>query len=358
MSTSGPTIQQVRVANFVLTSVAVVLTGFRLFDRARTARLWWDDAWAGLSIVFIITFMASVEVHLQDPTRNSQAVKIAAYYMCAQFFYAVAWASRISILFTMIRLAMGRLRTMIIYTAMLFGLTWAILFAQVWWVCEREPGWKDQPLPQCDLGLNVAVAQVITDVLCDSILIFIPIYLIWGVRLTRAQKIRVSAIFSTTIISTAVSLNHAYAVLRQGGLHEALAATIQDAVSLMVANFSVIIAFFFRITTEPSSIPGSREHFNNSRSIQFAKRYRSPAAGTFAINTAVMEDGNAEPSKWASGDRRGDEVSGFDIIKMHTVKLGGEEGLRASDGARDEDVQSGLYTLSSDSDIVKYKDPL
>jgi hypothetical protein len=277
--------------------------------------------------------------------------------MCAQFFYAVAWAARLSILFTMIRLAIGRLRTFLIYMAMAFGMTWAILFAQVWWVCEKEAGWKDQPIPQCDLGLNVAVAQVITDVLCDAILIFIPIRLIWGVKLTRAQKIRVSAIFSTTIITTAVSLNHAYAVLRRGGLDEALAAIIQDAVSLMVANFSVIIAFFFRISTEPSSIPGSSGNNNTrSRSIQFAKRYRAPnaAAASLGINT---EAGHIESSKWASDDRRAGEVTTqFDMVKM--VKLGGDDGLHAGDDVRDSDTHSGMYTLSSDSDIIKYKDPL
>ncbi|KIJ32979.1 hypothetical protein M422DRAFT_130661, partial [Sphaerobolus stellatus SS14] len=93
--------------------------------------------------------------------------------------------------------------------------------------CERKPGWKDAPLPQCDLGLNVAVAQVITEVLCDAFLIFVPLRLVWNIRLTRAQKIRITAIFSTTIVTTCVSMNHAFFVLRAGGLKEALAAIVQ-----------------------------------------------------------------------------------------------------------------------------------
>ncbi|KIJ40433.1 hypothetical protein M422DRAFT_88811, partial [Sphaerobolus stellatus SS14] len=113
----------------------------------------------------------------------------------------------------------------------------------VWWVCEREPGWKEAPLPQCDLGLDVAVAQgkinayglqntdlfssPPADVLCDAFLIFVPLRLVWNIRLTRPQKIHITAIFSTTIVTTCVSMNHAFFVLRAGGLKEALAAIVQ-----------------------------------------------------------------------------------------------------------------------------------
>ncbi|KIJ25239.1 hypothetical protein M422DRAFT_123934, partial [Sphaerobolus stellatus SS14] len=97
----------------------------------------------------------------------------------------------------------------------------------VWWVCERESGWKDAPIPQCKLGLQVAVCQAVTNIICDAFLIIMPLYLVWRVRLSKAHKIRISAIFLTTIIMTAVSLNHAYHVLRFGGLDQALAAVIE-----------------------------------------------------------------------------------------------------------------------------------
>ena len=43
-----------------------------------------------------------------------------------------------------------------------FLVAWAILFAQPFWVCESEPGWKSNPRPQCDLGKSVAIAQIIS----------------------------------------------------------------------------------------------------------------------------------------------------------------------------------------------------
>ncbi|KIJ40457.1 hypothetical protein M422DRAFT_173819, partial [Sphaerobolus stellatus SS14] len=195
--------------------------------------------------------------------------------------------ARISILFTVIRLSVGTLRKILSYAFIVFLTIWAVLFAQVWWVCEREPGWKDAPLAQCDLGLNVAVAQVITDVLCDAFLIFVPLRLVWNIRLMRPQKIRITTIFSTTIVTTCVSMNHAFFVLRAGGLKEALAAIVQDTVSLIVANLSVLIAYLFRIGTEE---PESAPTFGTRSIITFggSGKKRNPAITTTYITTETM----------------------------------------------------------------------
>jgi hypothetical protein len=47
-------------------------------------------------------------------------------------------------------------------SAVLFFISWAILTAQVFWVCIPEPTWKQLALPQCFLGFDVAIAQVIS----------------------------------------------------------------------------------------------------------------------------------------------------------------------------------------------------
>ncbi|CCL99491.1 uncharacterized protein FIBRA_01509 [Fibroporia radiculosa] len=273
--------QTLRIVNFVLPTTSICLTIIRLYDRAATRRLWWDDAWAAFTMVLSLVFMVIVELfvqyHIEAPDKFPQDVKISIYYMYFPLLFfncklidnnvagvinSFTWlldrcllkyyrSARISILFTIIRLTVpGRLRKGLILSACAFGLTWAILFAQVWWVCEKEPGWKESPTPQCDLGRNVAIAQVIADVLGDSILIVAPIRLVWGIKLTRPQKIRVIAVFSSTSLTTAVSLNHASWVLRDGGLIEALASVIQTSVSLIVVNLNVLVALIFRISSD------------------------------------------------------------------------------------------------------------
>ncbi|KAG7441922.1 uncharacterized protein BT62DRAFT_1079673 [Guyanagaster necrorhizus] len=247
---SGPTIPQVRVTVYVLPTIAIVVTLFRLYIRYTRGKLWWDDAWALVSAMLSVIFSVAVVLHVKDPTSLAQNVKIGVYYMCAQFFYAVNWTARVSILFTIIRLSVGNMRRILTFISFLFLIAWLILFAQVWWVCEKEPGWKNATIPQCMLGENVAIAQITVDVISDAILIVAPIRLLWRVHLESSTKIRLMAVFGTTLITTAVSLYHAYVVFRIGGLPEARAATIQTSVSLLVANLSVVIAFIFRLKSD------------------------------------------------------------------------------------------------------------
>ncbi|KAJ7722185.1 hypothetical protein B0H16DRAFT_1600865 [Mycena metata] len=72
------------------------------------------------------------------------------------------------------------------------------------------------------------------------------IRLFWNLQLQQKLKTRLRAVFATTFISTAVSLYHAYCVLKGGVLPEFLAATIQLSVSLFVANLSVVVAALSR----------------------------------------------------------------------------------------------------------------
>ncbi|KAG2356669.1 hypothetical protein BDR07DRAFT_1491644 [Suillus spraguei] len=289
MSSSGPTL----VVGIVLTIVAVIVTSFRLCIRTRRKRLWLDDAWAALGMIFNLMLLIADCLYLQDFERYPQTTRIALYYMIAQFFYAVVWASRLSILFTIVRLTVpGTIfRRVLTCTAITFGIVWALLFSQVWWVCESEPSWKTQPHPQCDLGRGVAIAQIITDVLGDFVLILAPFCLLYKVRLSWAQKIRVLSVFSASAITTIVSLVHAYYIFSGGGLKEVMAAIVEASMSLIVANLSVVVAFIFHLKAEEET-PSTSTPILTFGS-QPRKRHRDPLATNFTgveSTPIVLED--------------------------------------------------------------------
>ncbi|KAJ6472838.1 hypothetical protein C8R47DRAFT_720390 [Mycena vitilis] len=279
------TIEELRGLIGVLPPLACLVTYIRLYARYSRGKLWWDDFWVAVSTMCAIVLVVASILHLQDPARLSQRVKVSIYYMCALLFAAVVWTARISILFTVMRLCFfGRLRRLLFWVAILFFVTWAILFAQVWWVCERQPGWKDLPTPQCALGLT----QSITDVISDSILIAAPMRLLWRVPLPRGLKLRLRAVFATTAIATAVSLYHAYCVMRFGGIPELVAAAVQFSTGLLVANLSVIVAVVFRLrpdnesdNTEPVSV--------NTIGAPRGARQRHPLSTMGAIDTGGTE---------------------------------------------------------------------
>ncbi|KAG1803130.1 uncharacterized protein BJ212DRAFT_1396743 [Suillus subaureus] len=247
----GPTIAQTQVVNFVLPIVATFVTSFRLYCRARRHLLWIDDGFAAAAMMFDIALMVCSALYLRGYVLHPQWAKVALYYTLTQCFYGVIWCSRLSILFTVVRLAYwGTQRRILIRIAIIFGVIWAILFAQVWWTCESNPSWKKLPRPQCPLGRNVAIAQIPT--FGDTVLILAPFLLIYKATLTTPQRVRVICLFSTSAITTAVSLTHAYYVLTVGELKEAVSAMFEGtaSISLIVANLSVVVTFFLRMLAD------------------------------------------------------------------------------------------------------------
>ncbi|KAG1839540.1 hypothetical protein DFJ58DRAFT_667695, partial [Suillus subalutaceus] len=292
---------------------AVIVTSFRLCVRARQKRLWLDDAWAALGMISNFMLLIADCLYLQDYGKrlhNTDAL-VAVTWQSDGTDMHTHKSSRISILFTIVRLtAPGTFfRRVLISTVITFGIVWALLFSQVWWVCETESGWKTQPHPQCDLGRGVAIAQMITDVLGDFVLIFAPFCLIYRVRLSTGQKVRVLSVFSASAITTVVSLVHAYYIFSGGGLQEVMAAIVEASMSLIVASLSVVVASIFHLKAEGDS-PSTSTPIITFGS-QPRRRVRDPIATTFTgveSTPIVLEDlSQSHPRSLKIGDD--DEIS-------------------------------------------------
>ena len=101
-------------------------------------------------------------MHVDDPSELSKTNRVAAYYLMASTFYTVIWSARLSILFSIIRIDPDpqiRRRLRWIVAAFIFAIFFFL--AQLMWVCEPEPGWKDERSPQCKLNKEVAICQLV-----------------------------------------------------------------------------------------------------------------------------------------------------------------------------------------------------
>ncbi|KAK7047687.1 hypothetical protein VNI00_006455 [Paramarasmius palmivorus] len=161
-------------------------------------------------------------------------------------------------------MAFGRFRAFLKWCVAAVLVTWAVLFAQVFWTCEGEPNWKNEPTPQCSLGTDVAIAQLISeccifcgvrpfittpaDCIFDLLLIVSPAYLLSYIKNRKTLKIRLVAIFSSTILVTIFSIVHSYMILKDYGKMEFMFAVIEDVVSLLVVNLTVITAWLFKLS--------------------------------------------------------------------------------------------------------------
>ncbi|KAF5346938.1 hypothetical protein D9758_010161 [Tetrapyrgos nigripes] len=284
MAVDAPTASQIRIMALATIPIAILVTWFRLFLRAKKRKLWWDDFFASIAMVGICFLWTGILIFTSPPESHTRKVKIFGYYCVDNGFYATIWPARISILLTVVRLATGQFRRLLTYMVGAFLVTWAILDAQVWWTCERQQGWKDQPIVQCMLGRNVAIAQLITDCFADLILIIAPIWLLSTLTTMRGLRIRLMVVFSSTIFTTIFSLVHAYAILHDLGFMEFMFAVVEIVVSLIVVNLTVISSWIFRLTDDDDNHgPYLNTFLRGER--PSPRRRKSHGATTFGLST-------------------------------------------------------------------------
>ncbi|EIW80919.1 hypothetical protein CONPUDRAFT_137053 [Coniophora puteana RWD-64-598 SS2] len=249
---------ELKIAGLILSLFSILTALLRLIYRHYLRKLWMDDAAVAIAMGFQLLQTIFTQVRY-NPGSYHRETLVAAYYIAAIAFLGVVWLSRISILWTVMRLAARKnTRRFLLVCIVMYAAAMSILIAQEVWVCEQYSSWKSEALPQCDLGKRVGIAQIVTDVIADLTLIVAPIRLVYKVRLSRTEKIRVLAIFCSSAATTIVSTVHAYYLTTVGGADEILAGIVEMSVSLIVANLSVIIAFLCRIGQDSSNEPVDR----------------------------------------------------------------------------------------------------
>ncbi|KIP09640.1 hypothetical protein PHLGIDRAFT_34292, partial [Phlebiopsis gigantea 11061_1 CR5-6] len=220
------TLVQLKITSAVCSFFAIALTCLRLY--LRRDRYWWDDACAFLSTVFLLLQVAAVFMHLQDPRVLTHLDNIAAYYIMAASFYAIIWTARLAILYSVIRIDPNPKTRLILHrVGVVFIVVLGVMIAQLFWVCEPLPNWKNAVSPQCPLDKQVAICQLVTDILADLLLIAAPLRLIWGMSAEDGTRKRLMVIFSTSLVTTIVSLVHAALILSDAGAKVVIAALVE-----------------------------------------------------------------------------------------------------------------------------------
>ncbi|KAF9045932.1 hypothetical protein BDZ89DRAFT_100195 [Hymenopellis radicata] len=215
--------------------------------RIRSGRFWLDDAW--VIVALICSILLLVDMWIRTDVSQARTTRINAYWMVSLNFTNTLWASRMSIIFAVIRLipTQMRLRQITNFFAVLFGLMWIGLLIQKVYVCASDKYWYYLPKPQCHLGHGVAAMELTTDGVADLALAAIPIYLLRDITLVKSHRKMLILIFSSSLLVTLTSIVHAVYLLGPTGLLEAITAQAEAAVALMVANMGVVVMALYRV---------------------------------------------------------------------------------------------------------------
>ncbi|KAJ7847068.1 hypothetical protein B0H13DRAFT_2362622 [Mycena leptocephala] len=159
----------------------------------------------------------------------------AAFYLMGTTFYLIIWASRLSILFSIIRIEpSAQRRRLLFWVAGTFVAAALFLLGQLFWICELNDS------VGCEFPPQIGICQIVTNVIADSILLLAPLPL-FRKLIDKSLGFKLTLLFSTCVVTTIVSLVHSAFILTDDDKKILISAIVQDCLSLIVANIPVII---------------------------------------------------------------------------------------------------------------------
>jgi len=337
MASVHPNLEDFKNISAGLFALAASATCFRLGVRLkRQGQWWWDDTLAAISLVFMAIFVAGASL-LADGVTHPRRIQIFGYYLVVIGYYIPIWGARLSILFTIIRIApWPRQRKILLCASGFFVFQWVFLMIQAFWVCEiTYPAWKKVEGQICVLGEAVAISQVISTVVSDLILITSPLWIIRRSTLNPALRFRLVAAFFISVATTIAALVHSVLVIRVPGAWEAIFGAVEVAVALTVCNASVIIPFLARkVSTsetfhesDPVATIGGSGGKKRSASTMLSTLHiadmNATAGNSVRVDVTVDQEHDLDRSGvWdKKGRSSGDEDSSFEASKKPPVEV-------------------------------------
>jgi len=129
--------------------------------------------------------------------------------------------------------------------AVSFACMWAALLAQKITMCEFH---------SCHMGKSVALSLLITDIIADVSLVAAPLYLMKNIRLSRSKKLLVQSAFGASLLITVITITHSMLLLLNVyNTVTLMFAHLKAALSLIVCNVLVIVAFLYRICSNDTA---------------------------------------------------------------------------------------------------------
>ncbi|EIW77016.1 hypothetical protein CONPUDRAFT_92331 [Coniophora puteana RWD-64-598 SS2] len=231
---------QLKILTSVFHGVAISCTLLRLAHRLRILALWWEDLYAGVALIFDVLCLACVwlEEPSAGPNRPLQTVVVS--YLITSGFTSVVWTARLSILWSAVRVSDPGRRTRLVCQAigLCFWVMWIALVTQKFIICHQNG---------CVMGESVAISQLVTDSISDIALVVLPIWLLREVKLCARRRVMVLCAFSASLSITVVTIAHSIILFGDPTHAATLVANIKTALSLVVCNLLVIVAFIYKL---------------------------------------------------------------------------------------------------------------
>ncbi|KIJ58059.1 hypothetical protein HYDPIDRAFT_103344, partial [Hydnomerulius pinastri MD-312] len=234
-----------KVIAAVFHGIALSCTVLRLLYRWYSRRFWWEDVWATIALIWDVFCVLNARARAYFVSDPPTPEDIVWNWVSSLSFTLVLWAARLSILLALIRVSnpTGTLRRTVLSFAGSFAVMCVTLTTQKIYVCAKH---------ECMMSTSVAVAQLITDVISDIVLVTAPIRLLREVRMSKNRRILLLSAFSASLLISAVSIPHSVLLFYSMTNITLLLAELKAAMSLFVCNILVLVTFAYRVCKRSS----------------------------------------------------------------------------------------------------------
>ncbi|KAF9448123.1 hypothetical protein P691DRAFT_775641 [Macrolepiota fuliginosa MF-IS2] len=225
---------------YILHALAIPACVVRLFYRQQTNRLWWDDFWAFIALLFDGMMIAAVSlVNALDGKSESSFLRWFKFVT----FSSTLWGARLCIAVTIVRLVPPASRERMVAKAVstLFGMIWAALIIQKFFIC----GDLRLNIATCKLPKQTGILELCTDVVADIWLICSPAYFLRNTKLSHRRQVLILSVFASNIFMSASSIVHSVFIINQRGFLVGFTAHVEVAISLIMCNLLVLATWIY-----------------------------------------------------------------------------------------------------------------
>jgi len=250
--------------------------------------LWWDDWFILVAMLVMSCYPAGT--FLLARARTHRAVMVATYSLISPGYYIPVWFSRLSSLFTVLRVTPYQFpaqRRFLGYIAAFFVFQFVSLVGLTYFLCEvTNTNWKAESPDTCEQGKAMFVARLLAALVSDVILVAAPLWILRRVLVNPLLRFRVISIFSVSLVTAVVAIGHAVLVIAAHGVLEVVAGIVEGFVACTAANALVLIPAVFHRARHNEIFQDVADTCGPGAT--------SGAAGTFVVadmtSTAILND--------------------------------------------------------------------
>jgi len=192
-----------------------------------------------------------------DASRTQVQLRVILFWFTYLLPPFVAWTARISMGLSISRyipLQNSRARWALFSLWILFGLMGLSIIFEETIVCAGHTSTSHGTVfVHCYLGKKLAIVIICTNFLGDACLVFVPLRILWKVKLPQNERWLIRILFAASILSTitgimyAVFLIKAQAIGPNRGLFLSLSGHIKASTTLTVCNLLIVVTFIYRV---------------------------------------------------------------------------------------------------------------